>query len=253
MTLRRVSVTVPSEVAEVARAWMMGLFQEGFEEVEHGDTLELVAYTDREREEGVRLRFGAVEVSDLPEDWEHRWRRFHRPVRIGPLWVGPPWEAIPEDAISVVIDPGRAFGTGAHPTTRLCLELLLGLPTGSVLEIGSGSGVLAIAAAKLGHRPVVAVDNDPLAVQATTDNAVVNSVDVDVRFTDALRDPLPRADISLANASFSAAGQLAQRLESRVFVTSGYFATARPELSGFAHRDRRERDGWAADLFERTE
>lgn len=253
MTVRRVAVTVPSAVAEVARAWMLGIFQEGFEEVERGGQLELAAYADPAREERMRLRFGAVEVTELPDDWQERWREFHRPVRIGQLWIGPPWEEAPADAVPVVIDPGRAFGTGAHPTTRLCVELLLELPHGSVVDIGCGSGVLSIAAARLGHRPVIAVDNDPAALAATSENAEANGVAIDVRLADAFADELPAADAALANASFAAVPQLALRLDIRRFVTSGYFAIGRPEPLGFRHRERRERDGWAADLFERNQ
>lgn len=253
MTVRRAAVTVPSTVAEVARAWMLGIFSEGFEEIDRGDALELAAYADPVREERMRLRFGAVQTSELPDDWHERWRRFHRPVRIGPLWVGPPWEPVPPDVLPVVIDPGRAFGTGAHATTRLCIESLLGLPRGSVLDIGSGSGVLAIAAARLGHGPVIAVDNDPAAVAATAENAGANGVEVDVRLADALADELPAADVALANASFAAVAELAERVDVRLFVTSGYLAIGRPELPRFRHRVRRERDGWAADLFERSQ
>jgi ribosomal protein L11 methyltransferase len=253
VNVRRVAVTVPVAVAEVTRAWMLGIFHEGFEEVDRGDVLELAAYADLEREERMRQRFGAVEVTELPADWQERWREFHRPVRIGPLWIGPPWETAPADTLAVVIDPARAFGTGAHATTRLCLELLLELPTGSVLDIGSGSGVLSIAAARLGHSPVIAIDNDPAAVESTSTNASANSVEVDVRLADALVDDLPSADAVLANASFSAVPRLAERIDARFFVTSGYFAIGRPEPPGFRHRERRERDGWAADLFERTQ
>ncbi len=79
-----------------------------------------------------------------------------------------------------MIDPGQAFGTGAHATTRLCLELLLALePSGPLVDLGCGSGVLAIAAAKLGWGPVLGVDHDPLAVEATRENARVNGVDID--------------------------------------------------------------------------
>jgi ribosomal protein L11 methyltransferase len=253
VSVRRVAVTVPSAVAEVARAWMLGIFQEGFEEVERGGLLELAAYADPAREERMRLRFGAVDVTELPDDWQHRWRRFHRPVRIGPLWIGPPWEEAPADASPVVIDPGRAFGTGAHPTTRLCVELLLELPKGSVLDIGCGSGVLAIAAARLGHGPVIALDNDPAALEAAAENAAANGVELDVRLGDAFTDDLPAADAALANASFAAVTQLAGRIDAHRFVTSGYFAIGRPEAPGFLRRDRRERDGWAADLFERSQ
>ena len=251
MSLRRVSVTVPKTVAEVARAWMLATFPEGFEEVERRETLELAGYTGREREERMRMRFGAVELANLPDDWEDRWRRFHRPVRVGRLWIGPPWERPPAEAVPVVIDPGRAFGTGAHATTRLCIELLLALPSGSVLDVGSGSGVVSVAAARLGHRPVIALDNDAAAVEATRENAERNGVEVDARLADAFAGSLPRADVAVANASFEAAAGLAPRLDVGSFISSGYFASARPELRGFRHRERREREGWAADLYER--
>ena len=152
--LRRVSVTVPPAEAERARAVMLELFPEGFEERDSPDGVELTAYTDAGGEERLWSAFGGARSTDVEEGWEDRWRAFHRPVRIGPLWVGPPWEQPDADAIPVVIDPGRAFGTGAHATTRLCLELLLDVPGGSLLDVGCGSGVLSIAAAKLGFGPV---------------------------------------------------------------------------------------------------
>ena len=84
--------------------------------MDRGDELELAAYTDEEPPPGAL-------VEPVEDGWEHRWREFHRPVRVGPFWIGPPWEQPPRDVVPVVIDPGRAFGTGAHPTTRLCVEL----------------------------------------------------------------------------------------------------------------------------------
>src|SRR5213079_1699122 len=138
---------------------------------------------------------------EVPAGWEERWRAFHRPVQVGPLWVGPPWERPAASENAIVIDPGRAFGTGGHPTTRLCLQLLLELERGSLLDIGCGSGVLAIAAARLGFSPVIAVDHDPAAVEATQRNAAANEVELDVRVVDALREPLVRTDAAVANIS----------------------------------------------------
>ncbi len=119
---------------------MLELFPEGFEEREDGAGVELAAYTDPAGEARARAAFGDITAVDVAEGWEDRWRDFHRGVTIGPLWVGPPWERPPGDLLAVVIEPGRAFGTGAHPTTRLCLELLAELPPGSLLDVGCGSG-----------------------------------------------------------------------------------------------------------------
>ena len=133
-------------------------------------------------------------------------------MRIGPLWVGPPWEAPPADALTVVIDPGRAFGTGAHPSTRLCLELLLDEPRGSLLDIGCGSGVISIAAARLGFGPVTALDIDEVAVEVTRENAVANGVaDRDPRGSRRPRRQLPHADLAVANISLEAIEAVAAR------------------------------------------
>jgi ribosomal protein L11 methyltransferase len=251
--LRRVSVTVPPAEAEPARAIMLELFPEGFEERDSPDGVELVAYTDARGEERLWSAFGGTRSTDVAEGWEDRWRAFHRPVRIGPLWVGPPWERPDDDAIPVVIDPGRAFGTGAHATTRLCLELLLGLPRGSLLDAGCGSGVLAIAAAKLGFQPVHAVDVDPQAIESTERNADANGVELEARVADASVDVLPPTDAAVVNVELEADRAIAGRLGCRYVVTSGYLAAEVPELAGYRRRDRREAEGWAADLHVRTE
>jgi ribosomal protein L11 methyltransferase len=165
------------------------------------------------------------------------------------LWVGPPWEHPPADAIGIVVDPGRAFGTGSHPTTRLCLEFLSELDRGSLLDIGCGSGVLAIAAAKLGFDPVIAIDRDRGAVEAARRNAEVNRVAIDVRESDALAAALPASDVILANIDLASVVALGGRVEAGVLVTAGYFHSRLPVLSGFVHRKRRIDGGWAADLY----
>ena len=232
---------------------MLELFPEGFEERDSPDGIELAAYTDAGGEERLWSAFGGARATDVEEGWEDRWRAFHRPVRIGPLWVGPPWEQPDGDAIPVVIDPGRAFGTGAHATTRLCLELLLELPRGSFLDVGCGSGVLSIAAAKLGFEPVHAVDLDPQAIESTERNAAANGVAVETRLADAARDPLPATDAAVVNVALDADRSIATRLACERVVTSGYLASEAPELPGYLPRDRREAEGWAADLHVRTE
>ena len=114
---------------------MLAVFPEGFEEADRGERLELAAYTDARGEERARAEFGDVVLSEVPSDWEERWKRFHRPAIVAGLWVGPPWETPPPSGAAVVIDPGRAFGTGSHQTTRLCVELLAELPRTSLLDV----------------------------------------------------------------------------------------------------------------------
>lgn len=228
-------------------ARFLELHPEGFEEGEE----ELAVYTDRAGEQRLRRVFADVSAIPVEPGWEERWREFHRPVWIGPLWVGPPWEPTPADATAVVIDPGRAFGTGSHPTTRLCLAFLLDLERGSLLDVGCGSGVLSVAAAKLGFAPVVAVDREPTAVKATRRNASANRVAIDIRLVDALVDELPAADTVFANIELRAVEALPSRLQATRLVTAGYFHARQPVLAGYAHRERRIDGGWAADLYER--
>jgi ribosomal protein L11 methyltransferase len=245
-----VSVTVSPERLEQARATMLELFPEGFEEAESGDDVELAAYTDPAGEERLWHAFGGAQATDVERGWEDRWRSFHRPVTIGPVWIGPPWETVPTSGPAVVVDPGRAFGTGSHATTRLCVELLLDLPRGSLLDVGSGSGVLVIAAAKLGFGPLHAVDLDPLSIEATERNADANGVDVEVKLSDCVRDPLPETDTVVANISLDVVGEVAEKVRCERLVTSGYLLSDSLAPTRFRPVRRIGDDGWAADLWE---
>jgi ribosomal protein L11 methyltransferase len=229
---------------------MLELFPQGFEEVESAHGVELVAYTDSAGEERLWHTFGGARGEDVAADWRDRWRAFHHPVRIGRLWIGPPWEEPPADATAVVIEPGRAFGTGGHPTTQLCVELLLELERGSLLDLGCGSGVLSIVAAKSGFAPVRALDLDEHAVAATQANAAANGVDVEAAVADVLADELPRSDVALANITRPTLEELAPRLRSRWLVSSGYLPTEASTLDAFRHVRRVTRDSWAADVYE---
>jgi ribosomal protein L11 methyltransferase len=231
---------------------MLELFPQGFEEVDLADGIELVAYTDASGEERLWHVFGGVRGQDVAADWRDRWKAFHRPVRVGPLWIGPPWQDPPADATAIVIDPGRAFGTGAHPTTQLCVELMLELEPASLVDLGCGSGVLSIVAAKLGFAPVIALDADENAVAATIANAAANDVEVDARQANVLDGDAPATQVAVANITRTSVEALAPRLRSRSLVTSGYLPTDDAPLSGFRHLRRIARGGWAADHYEAT-
>lgn len=249
--MKRVSITVPPARAEQARAVMLELFPEGFEEIEAGTGVEIAAYTNAAGEERIWQAFGGAATTDVEEEWADRWRQFHMPVRVGGLWIGPPWETPDADAIAVVIDPGRAFGTGGHPTTQLCLELLEAEEPGSVLDVGCGSGVLSIAASKLGFAPVLAFDFDPQAVEATQRNAADNGVTVDVRQADLREDELPDADLALANIAAEAVLALSGKLRTARVISSGYLVSDDPALEGYRVDRRVQGGGWAADLHVR--
>ncbi len=249
--LRRVSVTVPPARAEQARAVMLELFPTGFEEVDREGSLELAAYTNAAGEERIWQAFGGAAGSDVDGGWEERWRQFHKPSRVGKLWIGPPWERPDADALAVVIDPGRAFGTGGHATTRLCLDLLASEPRGSVLDVGCGSGILSIAAVRLGFSPVLGIDFDPQAVEATERNARDNEVEVEARLADLRESELPEVDLALANIAAEAVLALGPKLRAARAITSGYLVSDEPELEGYRRERRIGVDGWAADLHVR--
>src|SRR3954464_8140503 len=160
----RLAVRVRREDAEVALAELLALAPSGVEEVDvPGDVVEYAVYgAPGELPELPDLRAAAgealveVRTSEVGDDWAERWRAFHRPVLVDHrLLVRAPWHPPTDGALAeVVIDPGQAFGTGAHATTRLCLELLLGLaPGGPLVDVGCGSGVPATAPARPARTP----------------------------------------------------------------------------------------------------
>jgi ribosomal protein L11 methyltransferase len=235
--------------AENARARLLPLAPEGFEEVEDPAGVELAVYVDDAGEARLRDVFGVVESRPVEDGWAERWRAFHRPVRVAGLWIGPPWESPPPGEPAVVVDPGRAFGTGAHPTTRACVELLAGVERGGLLDAGCGSGVLAVAACRLGFGPVHALDADPAAVESARNTARRNGVEVEVRAGDVLADDLPQVDVVVANIELRAVEALLARNAAPTAITSGYLAYETPAVPGWERTTHLELDGWAADVF----
>lgn len=211
----RLAVRVRREDAEVALAELLALAPSGVEEVDLGDRVEYAIYgapgelpdlPDLEAAAGDALV--EVRTTEVADDWAERWKDFHQPIEVaGRLRVRAPWHPAPDvaagEVLDLVIDPGQAFGTGAHHTTRLCLELLLEVdadPPRPVMDVGCGSGVLAIAAAQLGFGPVAGVDHERESVAATIANAAVNGVTVAATRHDLVHDgPVAGAPVVLAN------------------------------------------------------
>ena len=247
----RASVRSPAgaEAEEALVARLLELFPAGLEEERDDDgRLVLSAYVESAGD--VPADLGSVRFEAVGDGWEARWREFHHGVAIADrLWVGPPWESAPAGLVKVVIDPGQAFGTGAHATTALCLELLCELESsGPVLDVGCGSGVLAVAAALLGFAPVAACDDDPVAVAATRANAVVNGAAVEAFLADALCDPLPAAPLLIANILLAPLEALFARADVRPerAIVSGLLASEHFEPAGYRIADRRVQGDWQA-------
>jgi len=251
-------------------AALLELAPAGFEQVDGSDFVEFALYgspgelpTFPEGAASVGGVHVQVRGEEVPDDWAERWKHFHVPVLVGgKLWVRPPWEepAVRPGVTEVVIDPGRAFGTGTHPTTRLCLELLLDLDRrGAFADLGCGSGVLAIAAAKLGFEPVRAYDSDRLAVEATLLNARANGVELDevARF-DLRSGAPPVATVVAANLMRPLLLSLAEAMRDgpEVVIASGLLDHEADEVAAayapLLERRRLSSKGWTALQLERV-
>jgi ribosomal protein L11 methyltransferase len=245
--LIRLAVRCSPDQAELVLAELTVLAPGGVEEVASDGYVEYAIYgaegelPDLGEEEAV-IAGGTVEVeaTEVADDWADRWRTFHKPLLVGDpedgpaVWIRPPWEPERADMAEVVVDPGQAFGTGAHPTTRLCIEALIGIareggPFGELTDLGCGSGVLAIAAGKLGWKPLDGCDHEVAAVAAARENAAVNGVEVDFERID-LKAGLPvLAPTTVANLTaplleIVAAGMSRENLP-ETLICSGLLAT----------------------------
>jgi ribosomal protein L11 methyltransferase len=290
--LIRLAVRCTPDLAEVVLAELTVLAPNGVEEERGPGYVEYAIYGGEGElpelgEIDAAVGAGRVEVSstEIPDDWADRWRDFHKPLLVGDrLWLRPSCEDPREGTIDVVVDPGQAFGTGAHPTTRLCLEYLLeleaaGEANGPLVDLGTGSGVLAIAAAKLGWDPVSGYDHEQPALEASAANAAINGVSVQLERMN-LREILPPlAPTVVANMTapilLAVAGQLdgsqgrglrslpavapaTPPLTPSTLVCSGLLPRELDEVAasfgsaGLAEVDRRQEGDWAALLLRRS-
>jgi ribosomal protein L11 methyltransferase len=245
---------VLAALLELAPAGVEQVDGEGFVEYAlYGAPGELPEFPEGEAEVGGVLV--SVRGEEVPEDWAERWKQFHQPVLVGGrIWVRPPWAHERVDALDLVVDPGQAFGTGAHPTTKLSLELMLDLqPGGSFADLGCGSGVLAIAAALLGFSPVTAIDNELAALEATRANAAANGVVLDRVERLNLREQLPPdADTVAANLMRPLLLRLAGRIQASALLLSGVLDEEADEVAAaFGMREERRvsEGGWTAVLL----
>jgi ribosomal protein L11 methyltransferase len=211
-----------------------------------GEAIVIAYFEDMDTAEAVRAQV-AEDFSDArvlleekpQQDWSNEWKALIKSVQVGRLWVGPPWEAdaAPQDKVRIVIEPKMAFGTGDHPTTSLCLAAIdayMGShPGASVLDVGTGTGVLAIAAKKLGAGRVVGTDNDPTSVELAHENASVNhtpDVELSGKELTQVKGPfdLVVANI-LANTLIALAPLIAPKVKDRL-ILAGVLAHQKAEV-----------------------
>lgn len=267
----RLAVRCKPELAERVLADLLELVPGGVEEEQGDGWVEYAVYgppgeiptiPDLDAAAGD----GLVEISsrEIPDDWADRWRDFHEPISIasGRLIVRPSWEegaAARAAEVDVVIDPGQAFGTGAHATTSMSLELLIELADaddarGSLVDLGTGSGVLAIAAAKLGWGPVLGCDSEPSAIEAAVANAAANGVELELRRLNLREQSPPAAMTMVANLTAPLLEEVAARLSEppRALICSGLLASEEEPVEsamaavGLETVERRRRGEWAA-------
>jgi ribosomal protein L11 methyltransferase len=209
-----------------------------------------------------------VTTTAVPDDWADKWTDFHRPIEVsGRIGVRPSWWEPKDGLIDVVVDPGRAFGTGGHPTTRLCLALLVeleeaGEASGPIADWGTGSGVLAIAAAKLGWGPITGCDRESASLETARTNAEVNNVEMSIERVDVREGSPPVAPTVVANLTGNllrdCAGHLAEAGEfPGMLVCSGMLESEVDEVTAafgptrMSESERRIENGWGALLMRR--
>lgn len=183
------------EVVYWANTIVMGLYDAAH------DMDKVIGYLKSIHPDKEEMRYKLEQLED--KDWEREWMDNFHPMKFGNrLWICPSWREVPEpNAVNVMLDPGLAFGTGTHPTTALCLTWLDGLDlTGkTVVDFGCGSGILSLAALKLGAEKVIGIDIDPQALQASKENAKRNGCEDRLELYLPENQPSLKADVVVAN------------------------------------------------------
>jgi ribosomal protein L11 methyltransferase len=239
----------------VALAQLLPLLAAGAEERAAGDAVEYSLYAPAgelpRRDEIAALVGDAlldVVSEPVPAGWERRWHDYLRPVRVGEIVVRPPWIDGADD--DLVIDPGVFFGAGTHPTTQLCLELLQEIgPRGALCDWGAGTGVLAIAAARLGWEPVIAVEVDAGALETISVNAATNHVAVTTRWMDLTATPAPWTPVAIANLPRTVLVEVLIERTPELLIASGVLAREAADVArafGMREQERRTHGEWAA-------
>jgi ribosomal protein L11 methyltransferase len=273
----RLAVRCEREYAEQVMANLLELAPNGLEEERGPGWVEFAIYgPPGEIPELGELQAAAggglvdVTTTSVPDDWADRWADFHRPIEVGGrIGVRPSWWDPKDGLIDVVVDPGRAFGTGGHPTTRLCLALLIeleaaGEASGSIADWGTGSGVLAIAAAKLGWGPVTGCEREEASLEAAGANADANGVELSLERLDVREAAPPVAPTVVANLTGNLLQDCARHLDGdggipNTLVCSGMLESEIDEVaagfapSGLSERRRVTEHEWGALLLRREQ
>jgi ribosomal protein L11 methyltransferase len=269
----RLAVRCAPEYAEAVMANLLELAPNGLEEERGPGWVEFAIYgPPGEVPELGEIQAAAggslvdVTTTSVPDDWADRWADFHRPIEVaGRIGVRPSWWDPKEGLIDVVVDPGRAFGTGGHPTTRLCLALLVALEeageaSGPIADWGTGSGVLGIAAAKLGWSPVTGCDRELASLETARANAESNGVEMSIERVDVREGPPPVAPSVVANLTGNLLKDCAHHLAEGgeapgKLVCSGMLESEVDEVTeafaptGLAEAGRRIENGWGGLLM----
>jgi ribosomal protein L11 methyltransferase len=269
----RLAVRCAPEYADAVMANLLELAPNGLEEERGPGWVEFAIYGPPGEVPDVgELQAAAggslvdVTTTAVPDDWADKWTDFHRPIEVsGRVGVRPSWWEPKDGLIDVVVDPGRAFGTGGHPTTRLCLGLLVeleeaGEAAGPIADWGTGSGVLGIAAAKLGWSPITGCDRELASLETARANAEANGVEMSIERLDVREGPPPVAPSVVANLTgnllkdcaghLTAAGEAPARL-----VCSGMLGSEVDEVvaafapAGLSESDRRIEGDWGGLLL----